>query len=121
MTPNLQERVNAALSTVRNNRLGINVLEAEMVRDVATTMDGKVRFTILLAPSDDAAIVRDARQVVQQVEGVSEVRVDVKDVSQAGVVQEPTPEPGPKPKSRSLPVMGHNRHPRRPPCPRRRR
>jgi len=106
MTPSLQERVNAALSTVRNNRLGINVLEAEMVRDVATTLDGKVRFTILLAPSDDAAIVRDARQVVQLVEGVSDVRVDVKDVSQAGVVQEPTPEPGPKPKSRSLPVMG---------------
>ncbi|MEP6904739.1 MAG: P-loop NTPase, partial [Gemmatimonadales bacterium] len=106
MTPNLQERVNAALSTVRNNRLGINVLQAEMVRDVATTLDGKVRFTILLAPSDDAAIVRDVRQVVQLVEGVSDVRVDVKDVSQAGVVQEPTPEPGPKPKSRSLPVMG---------------
>ena len=53
MTPNLQERVNAALSTIRNNRLGVNVLEAEMVRDVATTLDGKVRFTLLLAPSDD--------------------------------------------------------------------
>jgi ATP-binding protein involved in chromosome partitioning len=105
MTPNLQERVNAALSTVRNNRLGINVLEAEMVRDVATTTDGKVRFTILLAPSDDAAIVRDARQVVQQVEGVSDVRVDVKDVSQAGVVQS-SAEPAPKTKSRALPVMG---------------
>jgi ATP-binding protein involved in chromosome partitioning len=103
MTANLQERVNAALSTVRNNRLGINVLEAEMVRDVATTTDGKVRFTILLSPSDDAAIVRDARQVVQQVEGVSDVRVDVKDVSQAGVVQE---QAEPKPKSRALPVMG---------------
>ncbi|HEY4955074.1 MAG TPA: Mrp/NBP35 family ATP-binding protein [Gemmatimonadaceae bacterium] len=103
MTANLQERVNAALSTVRNNRLGINVLEAEMVRDVATTTDGKVRFTILLSPSDDAAIVRDARQVVQQVEGVSDVQVDVKDVSQAGVVQE---QAEPKPKSRALPVMG---------------
>ena len=104
MTPNLQERVNAALSTVRNNRLGINVLEAEMVRDVATTLDGKVRFTILLSPSDDATIVRDARQVVQQVEGVSDVRVDVKDVSQAGSATTST-EP-PKPKSRALPVMG---------------
>ena len=103
MTPNLQERVNAALSTIRNNRLGINVLEAEMVRDVATTLDGKVRFTILLAPSDDATIVRDARQVVQQVEGVSDVRVDVKDVSQSGTAP---PAPEPKPKSRALPVMG---------------
>ena len=57
--------------SVRNNRLGINVLEAEMVRDIATTLDGKVRFTILLAPSDDATIVRDVRQVVEQVDGVT--------------------------------------------------
>jgi ATP-binding protein involved in chromosome partitioning len=82
LTANLQERVNAALASVRNNRLGVNVLEAEMVRDVATTVDGKVRFTILLAPSDDARLVRDVRQVVEQVEGVSDVRVDVKDASQ---------------------------------------
>ena len=105
MTPNLQERVNTALSTIRNNRLGINVVEAEMVRDMATTTEGKVRFTILLAPSDDAAIVRDARQIVQQVDGVSDVRVDVKDASQGGAVQS-SAEPAPKAKSRSLPVMG---------------
>ena len=79
MTANLQERVNAALATIRNNRLGLNVLEAEMVRDVATTLDGKVRFTLLLAPSDEATIVRDVRQVVKQVDGVTDVRVDVKD------------------------------------------
>src|SRR5258708_33552251 len=82
VTANLQERVNAALATIRNNRLGINVLEAEMVRDVATTLDGKVRFTLLLAPSDEATIVRDVRQVVKQVDGVTDVRVDVKDGSQ---------------------------------------
>jgi ATP-binding protein involved in chromosome partitioning len=97
--PNLQERVNAALASVRNNRLGINVLEAEMVRDVATTLDGKVRFTILLAPSDDARLVREVRQVVEQVEGVREVRVDVKD----GGAAAPSV---PKQKQRSLPVMG---------------
>ncbi|MEO7502837.1 MAG: Mrp/NBP35 family ATP-binding protein [Gemmatimonadaceae bacterium] len=97
--PNLQERVNAALASVRNNRLGVNVLEAEMVRDVATTLDGKVRFTILLAPSDDARLVREVRQVVEQVDGVREVRVDVKDGGAA------TP-PVPRQKPRSLPVMG---------------
>ena len=100
MTANLQERVNAALSTIRNNRLGLNVLEAEMVRDVATSVDGKVRFTLLLAPSDDAAIVRDVRQVVQQIDGVNDVRVDVKDSSQASAP------PPPKAKPRALPVMG---------------
>jgi ATP-binding protein involved in chromosome partitioning len=119
VTPNLQERVNAALSTIRNNRLGLNVLEAELVRDVATTLDGKVRFTLLLAPSDDATIVRDLRKVVQQVDGVTDVRVDVKDVSQAGVVQSSAASEqlgtrdaitglagGAKPKPRALPVMG---------------
>ncbi|HVD60699.1 MAG TPA: P-loop NTPase, partial [Gemmatimonadaceae bacterium] len=97
MTPNLQERVNAALSTIRNNRLGVNVLEAEMVRDVATTLQGHVRFTLLLSPSDDANLVRDVRQVVEQIDGVRDVRVDVKD---AGSV------PTQKPKPRKLPVMG---------------
>ena len=100
MTANLQERVNVALSTIRNNRLGLNVLEAEMVRDVATTVDGKVRFTLLLAPSDDATIVRDVRQVVQQIDGVNDVRVDVKDSSQASAP------PPPRQKPRALPVMG---------------
>ncbi|MFN2602172.1 MAG: P-loop NTPase [Gemmatimonadaceae bacterium] len=100
MTANLQERVNAALSTIRNNRLGLNVLEAEMVRDVATNVDGKVRFTLLLSPSDDATIVRDVRQVVQQIDGVSDVRVDVKDSSQASAPASP------KAKPRALPVMG---------------
>jgi ATP-binding protein involved in chromosome partitioning len=120
--PNLQERVHAALASVRNNRLGINVLEAEMIRDVATTLDGKVRFAILLAPSDDARLVRDVRQVVEQVEGVREVRVDVKDASQASMrttdagatrssnqpatAGEPRTADTPRPKPRSLPVMG---------------
>jgi ATP-binding protein involved in chromosome partitioning len=102
VTPNLPERVNTALASVRNNRLGINVLEAEMVRDVATTLDGKVRLTLLLAPSDDAAIVRDVRQVIQQLDGVTDVRVDVKDASQAGAATHQ----GPKQKPRALPVMG---------------
>jgi ATP-binding protein involved in chromosome partitioning len=129
VTPNLQERVNAALATVRNNRLGINVLEAEMVRDVATSLDGKVRFTLLLSPSDDASLVRDVRQVVQQVDGVTDVRVDVKDASQAGALQSAAAAsqlgtrdaitglsaatsapadggPGAKRKARALPVMG---------------
>ena len=106
MTANLQERVNAALSTIRNNRLGLNVLEAEMVRDVATSLDGKVRFTLLLSPSDEATIVRDVRQVVQQIDGVNDVRVDVKDSSQATVRTVDKREAMGEPKSRRLPVMG---------------
>ena len=112
MSDNLQVRIDAALASVRNNRLGVNILEAGMVRDVATTTDGKVRFSVLLSPADDATIVRDARQAVEQLPGVSEVRVDVKDAAQPGgssvsaaSTNEALP-PKPTGKPRSLPVMG---------------
>ncbi len=111
MTLNLSEKISAALSRVRNNRLGLNVLEAEMVRDVATTVDGKVRLSVLLAPSDDAQIVREIRQVLEQVPGVTDVRVDVRDAGQAGsgrpgagIGARDAAPPGAKP--RALPVMG---------------
>src|SRR5688500_20045607 len=109
MPSNLQTRIDAALASVRNNRLGLNVLEAGMVRDIATTLDGKVRFSILLSAADDASIVRDARQAVEQLPGVTEVRVDVKDSAQSAVKPAPSNEaiPQSKPgKPRALPVMG---------------
>ena len=115
MTANLQERVTDALSRIRNNRVGANVLEAEMIRDIATTTDGKVRFSLFLSPDDNATVVREVRHVVQQVEGVTDVRVDVKDASEAnraparaqsaasGSAAPPPPKSAP---SRALPVMG---------------
>ena len=124
MTPNLQERITDALSRIRNNRLGANVLEAEMIRDIATTTDGKVRLSLFLTPDDDATVVREVRQTLQQVPGVTDVRVDVKDASQAnkpstrasavgpgsGGASAPsasTAPPAPKSAaSRTLPVMG---------------
>src|SRR3982750_81680 len=84
MAANLQERVTDALSRIRNNRVGANVVESEMIRDIATTTDGKVRLTLFLSPEDDATVVRDVRQTLQQVDGVTDVRVDGKDASQAG-------------------------------------
>lgn len=113
MTDNLQVRIDASLSTVRNNRLGLNILEAGMVRDLAMTLDGKVRFSILLSAADDATIVRDARQAVEQVRGVTEVRVDVRDAAQpsgsavkAADTNEALPRARTDGKSRALPVMG---------------
>ena len=82
MAPNLLERVTDALSRIRNNRLGTNVIDAEMVGDLATTVDGRVQLTLYLSASDDATIVREVRQSLQQVAGVTDVRVDVKDASQ---------------------------------------
>jgi len=123
MTPNLQERITDALSRIRNNRLGANVLEAEMIRDIATSVDGKVRLSLFLTPDDDATVVREVRQTLQQVPGVTDVRVDVKDASQAnkpstaagavaarsGAATAPSAPAPPAPKSaasRTLPVMG---------------
>ncbi len=106
MSENLQVRIDTALASVRNNRLGLNILEAGMVRDIATTTDGKVRFSIMLSAADDATIVRDARQAVEQLAGVTEVRVDVKDAQHSSVRPAATNEALPKSKPRALPVMG---------------
>ena len=45
MPDNLQERIESALRRVRNARTGADVVAGEMVRDIATTVDGKVRLT----------------------------------------------------------------------------
>ncbi|HJQ20130.1 MAG TPA: iron-sulfur cluster assembly protein, partial [Gemmatimonadaceae bacterium] len=103
----LPERLNHALSRIRNPRTGADVLSSEMVRDLATTTSGKVRLTLLLAAGDPATLVRDVRQTLERVEGVTEVRVDVRDPAemnapaQRGASVEGTrPAPG-----RALPVM----------------
>jgi ATP-binding protein involved in chromosome partitioning len=117
MSANLQDRIADALSHVRNNRVGANVLEAEMVSDIATTTDGRVRLTLFLSPEDNATVVREVRQALQLVEGVTDVRVDVKDASQANTAVRPNQQQVPKPAlaaaspprpgaSRALPVMG---------------
>ena len=111
MSDNLVTRIDVALSAIRNNRLGLNILEAGMIRDIGTTPDGKVRFSVLLSAADDAGIVRDARQAVEQVAGVTEVRVDVKDPGQspaharAASTNDALPKAVPG-KPRALPVMG---------------
>lgn len=78
---NLNARIDAALQSVKNPRSGADVLSAEMVRDIATTIDGRVRLTLFLDSADDAALVRDVRQAIEHVDGVREVRVDVKPIA----------------------------------------
>ncbi|MDZ7632416.1 MAG: Mrp/NBP35 family ATP-binding protein [Gemmatimonadaceae bacterium] len=83
----LTQQITTALSRVQNSRLGTDVMSAEMVQDIATTVDGKVQFTLLLDSRDDAALVRDVRQAVAGLTGVSDVKVNVRDPRQ----QAPTP------------------------------
>jgi ATP-binding protein involved in chromosome partitioning len=82
MAETLQARVAAALATIENPRRGMNVLDAGMVRDIATTTGGRLRLTLLLAPDDEATLVRDVRQALERVDGVADVRIDVKDASE---------------------------------------
>jgi len=115
MAANLQDRITDALSRIRNNRVGTNVLEAEMVSDIATTTEGRVRLTLFLSADDDASVVREVRQSLQQIAGVTDVRVDVKDSSQVAAKQSrgsaksapvATPVAPKGAASRTLPVMG---------------
>lgn len=113
--PTLQEKISTALSAIKNPRTGADVLAAEMVRDIATTVDGKVRLTLLLGAADDATLVRDVRQAIEALSGVSDVRVDVRDPAQANQAPTPArpgngapgaPPPSAPPKARApLPVM----------------
>jgi ATP-binding protein involved in chromosome partitioning len=114
MADTLQQRIAAALARVQNPRLGADVVAADMVRDVATTTSGKVRLTLLLDAQDDATLVRDVRQALEVVDGITDVRIDVKDPAQAvapssSTQRAPATRPAPPPSApgqgRALPVM----------------
>src|SRR5207247_9216350 len=62
---------------------------------------------------DGATIVREVRQALQQGPGLTDVRVDVKDSSQAKNTPEPKNPSEPKNTSRTLPVMGQEPQSRR--------
>ena len=82
MPASFQQRIADALDQVRNPRIGKSVVAGEMVHDIATTTDGRVRLTFLLSAADDATLVRDVRQALERVDGVTDVRIDVRDPAQ---------------------------------------
>ncbi len=100
MTATLQQRIATALDAVRHPGTGESVLDAEVVRDIGVTLEGRVHLTVLLGAGDDAEIVREVRRAVEGVDGVADVRVDVKDPSDGG-----RPSTRQAPAARALPVM----------------
>jgi ATP-binding protein involved in chromosome partitioning len=93
----LQERLATALSAIKNPRTGTSVVDDDMVRDIGTSVDGRVRLTMLLTPHDNAELVREVRHALEAVPGVRDVMIDVKPS------QPPAP---PRPSAaRILPVM----------------
>ena len=105
MSQTLQERIAAALGSIVNPRTGADVVSSEMVRDVATTTAGRVRLTVLLAPNDPATLVRAVREAIERLDGVADVRVDVKDASEADGRPTAGHVPPPGGGARTLPVM----------------
>jgi ATP-binding protein involved in chromosome partitioning len=105
MSQTLQERIAAALGSIVNPRTGADVVSSEMIRDVATTTAGRVRLTMLLAPNDPATLVREVREAVERLDGVADVRVDVKDPSEADGHPASGHSPPPGGGARTLPVM----------------
>jgi ATP-binding protein involved in chromosome partitioning len=71
--------VAAALGRISNPRFGNDLLSSGMVRDLTVEDSGRVSFTFLLTREDPATLVRDARKAVQQVAGVTEVKINVVD------------------------------------------
>ncbi|MEP7065455.1 MAG: Mrp/NBP35 family ATP-binding protein [Gemmatimonadota bacterium] len=131
MTESMQTRIAHALQGVMNPRTNEDVIRSGMIRDVAVSVEGRVRFTILLDAQDPASLVREVRQAAERVDGVHDVRVDVRDPSQSSPNSAvppvtrgaPAPTAAPPaftpPKGRSLPVMGQEPKPRAavPPAP----
>ncbi len=97
MATTLQGRISDALSKIRHPRTGKDILTSEAVRDIATTTSGKVRLTLLVSPGDDPVFARTLRRSLEQVEGVTEVTIDVGDAAAF--------EANRKAASRTLPVM----------------
>jgi ATP-binding protein involved in chromosome partitioning len=102
MATTLQERIATALSKVVDPKSGEGVLDARVVRNVAATLDGKVRMTVVLEAGTPAEIVRDVRHVVEGVEGVADVAIDVQDAPTPPHVAAPAPSGS---SARTLPVM----------------
>ena len=83
MTDTLQARLAEALAPIANPRTGASVYQTQQVRDIATTVDGKVRVTLMLGAQDDPTLARQVRQALERVHGVTDVRVDVKAAEEA--------------------------------------
>jgi len=107
-TENLRARVESALDTVSNPRLGNSVRAAAMVHDLVVDDQGQVSFTFHLTREDPATLVRDARKAIQAVAGVAGVKITVTDPSARAAAQRQAAAAGvpPPPTPQEMPGLG---------------
>ena len=103
MSDTIEARVGAALSRIQNPRLQNDLLSAGMVRDLAVTPEGRVSFTFLLNRNDPATLVRETRNALKAVEGITEVKITVLDPS-GGAAPTHGPPSGAMPQSTGMPA-----------------
>ncbi len=111
MTGSLGALIYSRLVRIKNPRSGTDVLSAGMIRDFTVSDDGRVRLSVVLSAQDPASLVREVRRTIEETEGVTEVRVDVKDPSQVRGARAPAPgpqapAPGPQAPPRAAPGQG---------------
>jgi ATP-binding protein involved in chromosome partitioning len=108
MTQALESQVAAALSAIKNPRVGGDVMSAGMVRDLAVT-DGQVSLTFVLARDDPAGLVREVRRALQNVSGVTDVKIDVVEPKAQPAPQGTAPTAGPHapPAATGMEQLGH--------------
>lgn len=81
MTDKLPTLVAGALTNVRNPRVDKDVISAGMVRDLDVRTDGRVSVAVILGREDPPELVREIRQAVSSVEGVTDVHISVMEQS----------------------------------------
>jgi ATP-binding protein involved in chromosome partitioning len=79
----LLARVAGALTNLKAPRQNTDVISAGMVKDLQVGDDGAVSFTFVLTRDDPASLVREARQAAREVEGVTQVKINVVEPSGA--------------------------------------
>jgi ATP-binding protein involved in chromosome partitioning len=100
----LEGQVMAALSRLKNPRLDNDLISAGMVRDLAVDSTGRVAFTFLLGRDDPATLVREARKAIRELDGVSDIKINV--VDPAGVPKAThAPPDGPQSASTGVPAQ----------------
>ena len=103
----LRRAVMAALAHVRHPTSGRDLIAGGHVRSVEVDEEGTARFQFLLQPEDPKDLVQEARERVEAIEGVQQVKINVQLPQMAasgggrqgggikpGSVPAPTPKPG---------------------------
>jgi ATP-binding protein involved in chromosome partitioning len=88
-------RVAAALTQVIHPATGDDVVSSGRIRELDVLEDGTVRFRFALQADDPGALVKQARQAAERVEGVEKVRIDIQLPAAGGqAVRKPHKAPG---------------------------